>query len=150
MSTARTSLIPVARGRLYEVLSTGLAIKTFYGWDANIGYRDAVIVGGLAAEDATQTFQTFGGPNGPAREEEFRLVVMVRCTRKGQDNREAYERAYALVAEVELILRTNTTLELEDYGVQLCAIDRFREAETPDAEGWHVGIDVYVRIQAVI
>lgn len=150
MTTNRTSLLPAVRGRIFDTLAAGLAVETFYGWDPTIAFRDAVVVGGLAPGDNVQTFQNFGGPGRPAMEENFHLIVMVRTTVAEAGNRAAYERTYATVAEVERLLRDPAAAADID-GVQLFTIDRLIEAgEAWDTEGWQYGVDIYVRIQALI
>lgn len=151
MTAPRTSRIPLVRAALFNLLESGMSgPDVFYGWDGNDASTDRVIVGGVINEGATQGFQSFGGSQFLAREESFRLLVMIRVTVTGNEAQEAYERAYDWLAQIELLLRADAQLGLVDQGVQVASIEQVDEEEQPGAEGWWCGMDVHVRFKTNI
>jgi hypothetical protein len=117
---------------LYTLLSadSGLSgVRVNYGPALPDPGRESVNILGLSG---TQTWAALGRG---AKEEVYTLEVLIMVIREGQQTQPAVERAYALLAEVESVLRTDPTIgntcrvaAVEDVKLEVGASDTTRSA----------------------
>jgi hypothetical protein len=142
-----SSSIPRAKAALLDLLTSatwpGPAPTVSYGWPREID-REVVMVGGTT--DGEQEWVSFGPRR---RDESYRIELVVQVLRPGFSQQQATERAFALLAVVEDVLRTTPDLGL---GIELTvaelAAPRLREG--PDSEGYAAVVTAGVGVRARI
>lgn len=127
-----SSTVPAVKQALVDLLAARAAlakVQVSYGAPASPG-RELIWVGDAAGD---QTFAALGVNH---RDEEYTIQVVFSVLREGQDIRAADDRCFDLAAELESLLRANSTLsvsnvlwtEIGEFTLEEYASDTARES----------------------
>jgi hypothetical protein len=145
----RRSTIPLFKAALITALKqatwTGEPPQVCYGNPRN-PTREDVIVGDTSQEGDDQ--QDWAAIGNRQRDETYALNLVIDVTTPGADCQVAVERAFALFAVVEDVLRTTPTMGVA--GVVVGDLRQPVHIESQTDEGWVVSIESAARVQARI
>lgn len=141
-----SSSVPTVKAALVELLEAASwpapRPAVSYGWPREVP-REIVQVGGT-----TQGEQTWAAFGTRKRDETYRLEIAVQVIHPGQSQRAATERAFALLAVIEDVLRDHPTLGLADTLVAEIANPQLREG--PEIEGYAAVVTAGIGVRARI
>lgn len=141
-----SSSVPTVKAALVELLEAASwpapRPAVSYGWPREVP-REIVQVGGT-----TQGEQTWAAFGTRKRDESYRLELVVQVIHPGQSQRAATERAFALLAVIEDVLRDHPTLGLADTLVAEIANPQLREG--PEIEGYAAVVTAGIGVRARI